>query len=190
MFGSMPHVYNPDCHHRRSIRLKGYDYASPGAYFVTMCVQDGNIGFGDVARCMMTANAIGRMVTEWWHRIPSKFDRAELDVFQVMPDHFHGIIWITSAPVVAVEADRRVRPGDERHVRVGPVVDGGGDDREGTHRGVPLPSLVQWFKTMTTNAYFRGVRRSGWPPVRGRLWQRNYYEHIIRDDDDLDWIRA
>lgn len=56
--------------------------------------------------------------------------------------------------------------------------------------GAPLPEIIQWYKTMTTNAYIRGVKQSGWTPFAGKLWQRNYYEHIIRDEVDLERIRA
>ncbi|MFN3920772.1 MAG: transposase, partial [Methylohalobius sp.] len=59
----------------------------------------------------------------------------------------------------------------------------------GAHAGAPLPKIIQWFKTMTTNEYIRGVKQLGWTPFRGRLWQRNYYEHIIRTEDALRRIR-
>jgi len=61
--------------------------------------------------------------------------------------------------------------------------------RKGAHTGAPLHQIVQWFKTMTTNEYIRGVKTSGWSPFDGKLWQRNYYEHIIRDEADLTRIR-
>jgi REP element-mobilizing transposase RayT len=57
------------------------------------------------------------------------------------------------------------------------------------HAGASLPAIMQWFKTMTTNAYIKGVRQHGWTPFRGKLWQRSYYEHIVRDRRDLDRIR-
>ena len=100
----------------------------------------------------------------------SKFPSVETDEYVVMPNHIHGI-------VVIVGADLRVRP-DPR----APMI-------EGTHTGVPLPRIVQWFKTMTTNEYIRGVKRYGWAPFQGRLWQRNYYEHVIRNEEDLEDIR-
>ena len=85
-----------------------------------------------------------------------------------MPNHFHGII------VIGVGADLRVGP----HAT-----------RQGTHVGVPLPTVVQWFKTMTTNEYVRGIKRLRWVPFQGRLWQRNYYEHILRDEESLERVR-
>jgi putative transposase len=59
----------------------------------------------------------------------------------------------------------------------------------GAHTGAPLPTIVQWFKTMTTNEYIRMVKHAGWTPFQGRLWQRNYYEHIIRNERALERIR-
>jgi hypothetical protein len=63
------------------------------------------------------------------------------------------------------------------------------DEEPGARTGAPLPEIVQWFKTMTTNEYIRGIKQSHWTPFCGRLWQRNYYEHIIRDEVSLDRIR-
>ncbi len=88
----------------------------------------------------------------------------------VMPNHIHGII-------VIVGADLRVRP------------DRTDTDNEGAHIGAPLPKIVQWFKTMTTNEYIIGVKQHGWPPFHSKLWQRNYYERIIRNDTELDRVR-
>jgi putative transposase len=86
-----------------------------------------------------------------------------------MPNHFHGIVVITDTIVGA-------------DLRVGPVP-------EGAHTGAPLPTVIQWFKTMTTNEYIRGVKTASWPSFNGRLWQRNYYEHIIRNEESLNRIR-
>jgi REP element-mobilizing transposase RayT len=173
--------------HRRSIRLGGYDYASEGAYFVTICTQDRACVFGTIGDGVIQANDAGRMVERWWNELPRAFADIETDAFVVMPNHVHGV-------VVLVGADQRVCPdGDATH---------GADDRvdRGGHIGPPLrnrpprraslPRIVQWFKTMTTNEYIRGVRNRAWPAFRGRLWQRNYYESIIRDEDSLNRVRA
>ena len=166
--------YDPNKHHRRSIRLPGYDYAQPGAYFVTVCVQGRGCLFGDIAGDEMVPNEAGRMVSAWWYELPRKFPSCDPDVLVVMPNHIHGVIVIREGPV---GADQRVRPGSCAH------------DHTGAHTGAPLPRIVQWFKTMTTNAYARGVNERGWTPFVARLWQRNYYEHIVRDEDELNRIR-
>jgi len=130
----------------------------------------------------MRLNDAGRMIGKWWDEIPNKFPAVTVDESVVMPNHFHGIIVIND-PVGAdpVGADLRVSPN-----RVGPDsrVDPGG-----THAGVPLPTVVQWFKTMTTNEYIRGVKTLDWPSFRGKLWLRNYYEHIVRNEVVLNRIR-
>jgi REP element-mobilizing transposase RayT len=165
--------YDPDKHHRRSIRLRGYDYARPGAYFVTICTQDRQCLFGEIRDGQMIVNDIGQMITHWWQELPRRFPSVTLDEFVVMPNHLHGIL------ILHVGADRRVRPNST----VAPV-------KEGRHIGLPLHRIIQWFKTMTTNGYVREVKEEKWPPFNKRLWQRNYYEHVIRTEDEWDEIRA
>jgi len=173
--------YDPEKHHRRSVRLNGYDYGQSGAYFVTVCAQDRQCLFGEVVDGEIRLNDAGRMIERWWFELNHKFSTVETDEFVIMPNHFHGIIVIVDVPVGA-------------DLRVGP-------DSEGAHTGaplrapafaprrVPLPTVVQWFKTMTTNEYLRGIKTSGLVPFPGRLWQRNFYEHIVRDDVSLNRIR-
>ena len=171
---------NPQRHHRRSIRLRGYDYSQAGAYFVTICTQDRACLFGDLVDGEMRLNDAGRMVEQWWCEINRKFPWVETDEHIIMPNHFHGII-VINAPT-PVGADLRVRPCEPNH-------SGAHNAYSGAHTGAPLPAIIQWFKTMTTNEYIRGVKTSGWPPFAGKLWQRNYYEHIIRNDESLHRIR-
>ena len=156
-------VYDPKLHHRRSIHLKGYDYGLPGSYFITICAHNRMCWFGEVVEGQMQPN---QMVQKWWAALRHKFPRAETAIFAVMPNHFHGLITI-------VGADLRVRPRPDG----------------GAHAGAPLHKIVQWFKTMTTNEYLRGVKQYGWPRCAGRLWQRGYYEHIIRNEKSLNLIR-
>jgi REP-associated tyrosine transposase len=152
--------YDPAIHHRRSIRLANYDYSSPGLYFVTLCTQEKAALFGEIASAQMVLSDAGRMVESWWKRLPGKFAGLLLEEFVVMPNHMHALLGLTHLP----DAGRPGRPMAPLR-RVQPP---------------PVSRVVQWFKTMTTNAYFRGVRQAGWSAVRGRLWQRDYYEHIVR----------
>ena len=203
--------YAREKHHRRSIRLKEYDYSHSGAYFVSVVTQDRACLFGEIVNGEMRAKEAGRMVERWCFELNRKFPTIERDEFVIMPNYFHGIVVIVDGPVGA-------------DLRVGPYPDGAHPAHQGTHAGVPLqgthpvrpvarrgarrgapmcapggaagapvfvplPTVVQWFKTMTTNEYMRGVKRFGWTPFRGRLWQRNYHEHIIRDDQSLNRIR-
>ncbi len=170
----MKSKFDPQKHHRRSIRLKGYDYASEGAYFVTIVTQGRECLFGEIHNGEMILNESGQMIVRWWNELPNKFPDVILGTFVVMPNHFHCIIIIEKN----VGADLHVCP-----------------EQTGEHAGsprqrsnAPLPQIIQWFKTMTTNEYIRGVKQLGWHPFIGKLWQRNYYEHIIRDERGLQQI--
>jgi len=156
---------------RHSIRLKEYDYSKPGGYFITICVQDRKSLLGEIVESQAKPSEPGIMVQKWWDRLPDKFERIDIDEFVIMPNHIHGIIFIKDT----VGANQCVCPNPESP-----------EPRNlGGHAGPPLPRIVQWFKTMTTNEYFQNVRDVNWPAVYRRFWQRNYYEHIIRDERDL-----
>ena len=151
--------YDPEKHHRRSIRLKGYDYSSNGAYYVTIVTQGREHFFGHITNKEMVLNDAGQMIVKWWNELPNKFPNIELGTMVIMPNHFHNIIHI-------VGADLRVRPNDETPKP-------------------SLPQIIQWFKTMTTNEYIRGVKQFNWKPFNRKLWQRDYYEYIIRNEREL-----
>lgn len=140
----------------------------------------------------MRLNEAGRMVKKWWAELNRKFPNVQTDEYIVMPNHFHGIIVITP-----VGADLCVCPNNlGAHAGAplpgapvgGATVPSLGQTRRSAPTCAPLPEIVQWFKTMTTNGYIPGVKTSGWLPVNGRLWQRNYYEHVIRTEDALNRI--
>jgi REP element-mobilizing transposase RayT len=171
--------YDPHKHHRRSIRLKGYDYSQEGMYFVTICVQKG--------QCLLEGTGVQAMILLWWEKLAEKFPTVILDAFITMPNHVHFIIAIVGAPPRDdVGAHPRVRP-DEGQTHEGQTHEGQ------THGSAPtavtLGEIVQWFKTMTTNAYINGVKEQGWEPFPGKLWQRNYYEQIIRNERHLTAVR-
>jgi REP element-mobilizing transposase RayT len=148
--------------HRKSIRLPGYDYSTIGAYFVTICSHEHQCLFGEVVNNEVILNDIGNSIRCWWSKLSEKYPTIETDVSIIMPNHFHGIIQI---------------------VGVDPCV----DPTMGGHMDPPLHRMIQWFKTMTTNEYFRGEKQKG--RLYKKLWQRNYYEHIIRNEQSLDTIR-
>ena len=152
---------------RKSIRLKDYDYSEPGDYFVTICTQDKKCLFGKIIDCEMRSNDVGKMVEKVWQEIPQSYPNIEIDEFTIMPNHLHGIITI-------VGADPRVRPGQTQ---------GFAPTR------LSLPAVIHRFKSLTTKYYIDNVKTKSWPPFEKRLWQRNYYEHIIRDENDLNKIR-
>ena len=142
---------------RHALRLTAYDYRQPGGYFITMVSQGRAHVFGEIVDCLSKPNAAGRLIAEWWLELARKFTNVALDEYVVMPNHFHGILMIMSPT----------------------------DSRLTTQAGESLSGMVQWFKTMTTNAYMAGVKTQGWPRFDGKLWQRSYYEHVIRDEQEL-----
>lgn len=187
---------NPNA--RKSVRLKDYDYAQNGLYFITICCYKGIcyfekshpnsvgadpcVGPDENAHandhnhpcvgpdenphandhnnpCVgqnltIQLNDAGKMIEKWYYKLPEKFPHVKCHEMVVMPNHFHCIIQIAGS----VRADMRVGP-----------------DR------ASLPTIMQWFKTMSTNEYIRGVKLYNWKPFYKKIWQRNYYEHIIRD---------
>ncbi len=176
--------YDPEIHHRRSIRLKGYDYSQSGYYFITLCCQNREHLFGEIIDGKMVANDAGRMVEKWFYELENKFADISCDAMAVMPNHIHFIVGNTTVENIAVKnvgADLRVCPFSHSQTPSVKV--------KGEHAGSPLHSVVQWYKTMTTNEYIRGVKNNGWRRFNGKLWQRNYWEHIIRDEKSLNTIR-
>jgi len=147
-------------HHRQSIRLKDYNYSQAGAYYVTIDVQNRECLFGNIVTKGMILNAAGKMIEEQWNALPERFPNIELDLHQIMPDHLHGIIMIRTSLMVVQE------------------------------RKLTLSDIVGAFKSITTNEYIKGVNNHKWPQFYKRLWQRNYYEHIIRNEADLNRIRT
>lgn len=141
--------YDPDKHHRRSIRLKGYDYSRAGAYDVTICTHQRLALLGKVINAEAQLNEIGELVRDHWLKAESHSDGVELDMYIIMPNHLHGIIVLT-------------------------------DDG-----GVSLADIVADFKKFPARTINRIREQKNSP-----FWQRNYYEHIIRDEDDLHRIQT
>jgi REP element-mobilizing transposase RayT len=142
--------------HRRSIRLKNYDYSSAGEYFVTICSHDRKHLFGEIVGEEIRLNEYGLIVQQTWHDLIHHIPNIELDEFVCMPNHVHGIIVILDAMV------------------------GAGSEPAPTGKRYTLSEIVRQFKTFSAK-HINEKRKSTGIPV----WQRNYYEHIIRDDNDL-----
>ena len=160
---------------RRSLRLPGYDYSQVGAYFVTIVTQGRECLFGDVVGAEMRANVLGEMVETVWRDLPARYPGIDIDWHIVMPNHFHGIVVLTHAQNI-VGAPPRGCPLER-------VPDGG--RARGPAPTMGLPDAIHRFKSLTTNRFLRGVADGKWASSSGRLWQRNYYDHIIRDENDL-----
>jgi putative transposase len=189
--------YYRELHHRRSIRIKGYDYSRPGSYFVTLCTQDRECWFGEVIYGTVQLSPIGKAVHEGWLRIPSFFPNVVLDEFVVMPNHVHGIITMI----------------DSDSVHAGPgvgLVTGRGLVGRGLINQTPTISTRDANATKNTNTDGEWILMRNPKQTLGKIirhykagasklirdgghshfqWQPNYYEHIIRNETDLNKIR-
>jgi putative transposase len=191
--------FDPQKHHRRSIRLKGYDYAQPGAYFVTLVAWHRQALFGEGVGGKVRLSALGRIVEqEWLRSIEIRREiRLYQDEFVVMPNHLHGIVWIVE--VDGVDVDRRgawhapgdIAPGDDGGARRAPQPGPQTAPQPGSALGpqpAPQPALyraprslssfIAGFKASVTSRANRELDMTG-------IWQRNYYERIIRNETEL-----
>ena len=180
-------AYDPLKHHRRSIRLPGYDYTQPGAYFVTISLQGREALLGDIHAGEMHLNEFGKIVQHAWLDLPVHYAQVELGAFCIMPDHVHGIILL--------------RDGDDMGVGAGTVVGAGAVVGAGLRpaptpttptpttptptvpRIYPLSEIVRAFKSFSARR-INAVRQTPGTPI----WQRDYYEHIIRNEQERQQI--
>ena len=170
---------NDDLPKRKTVRLSGYNYAEEGLYFMTICTQERENLFGEVVEELMVLNDVGKMIETTWVEIPTIFPNIFINTIQIMPDHIHVII--------EVGADLRVRPQQIDTINESNRLN---NHNGSTQRSTPtLGTYIQRFKTITTHRYIDGINNFGWKHFNRRLWQRNYFEHIIRDEDYLDRIR-
>ncbi len=165
-------------HRRRSIRLPGYDYTRPGAYYITIVTFKRACWFGEIANGEMKLSKVGQIVRREWLRLPSRFPNVELDEFIVMPDHLHGIIVIVDS--------RRRGTGDLSTAKVKattPVPLPAGENFGGPVPG-SIPTIIRSFKAAVSFRINSLVRKTA-----QSVWQRNYYEHLIRDEIEWNSIR-
>lgn len=172
-------AYDPDKHHRRSIRLEEHDYAQPGANFVTICTRDRECLFGHVANGEVRLNDAAEIVREQWLRTAQMRPNVELDAFVIMPNHVHGIIVIHEscrgeASVVEIHGSNTPSKSDASPLRQRP---------NGTQPG-SLSAIVQNFKSISTRKMNAARDAPGMP-----VWQRGYYEHVVRNEAELMAIR-
>ena len=192
-------------HRRRSVRLQGYDYSRSGAYYVTLCTQDRACLFGEVVDGDMQVNDAGRMVSEAWHALPDRFPAIDLDAFVIMPNHIHGVVMITNDAMIVddnnvvgaglVPAHAVVPAHDVVLSDDGSIVGTSDHDvvpvntRATTRVAPTLGHVIGVYKSVVTVQYVRAVNTHGWPRFQKRLWQRNYYEHVMRSAESLNRIR-
>ncbi len=154
---------------RKSIRLAEYDYSRAGAYFVTICTHERKCLFGEIADEKMILSWIGRIAESCWQEIPRHFEHVDLDYYIIMPNHLHGIL--------IIEDDRRGTacraPTDDQTTY----------ERFGKPQKGSIPTVIRSFKSAVTKQINQLRNTPGLP-----VWQRNYFERVIRDDDELNRI--
>ena len=176
--------FDPDRHYRRSIRLKDYDCSQDGAYFVTVCVKDHACLFGYVGEREMNLNEYGQLVMKCWETIPGHFPHVRTDEFIIMPNHVHGIVFVNNCRGEVSSPDSIIIKSTQQ----GGEPSGGAGTSEGVEapplRKITLGRIVAYFKYQTAKQINQNRNTPGTP-----VWQRNYYEHIIRDEKELQAIR-
>lgn len=139
------------------LRLRDHDYREPAAYFLTLCLNEGQCLLGSIADSMMTLSPAGSMVASSWEKIPQRHPSSELLGYVIMPNHLHGIVILN--------------PDEQGNIPI---------------NGPSLSDVVHSFKQRTLRAYGKGVAEDNWPRYAGRLWQRGYMEHVIRNAREME----
>jgi REP element-mobilizing transposase RayT len=170
---------NLDIRGRRSIRLKGWDYASPGWYFVTLCTRNRECLFGDIANENMLLNDAGRNVKKCWQDIPGHFPNVTLDEFIIMPNHVHGIIFIAHFVGAYKHTPQKLDQPIQRRANIYSPLP---DTPPLRSPSKTVGSVVRGFKIGVSEWFRKNTDMSA-------IWQRNYYEHIIRNETELNQIR-
>ena len=216
-------TYNPQIHHRRSIRLKGYDYSQAGLYFITICCEDREYRFGKIENDEMTLNEYGTIAYNEWIKLTERFSYFELDVFQIMPNHMHAIIALNNAGAGFTPAQNNdvctgFTPTQNKPVRAGftPALYSAhnndeiygqspngqpqrlplhltDNDNRATARVAPtIGDIIGAYKSLVANECLK-IWKTKWvganpAPKMGKLWQTNYHEHIIRNQQSYQKI--
>ena len=145
---------------RKSLRLAHVDYASSGAYFVTICVKEMKQALGKIDSGQMNLNQLGHIAEQEWSTLPHHYDNVELDEFVIMPNHMHGILWIAGTNSAQEAVGAGLKPAPTQH---------------------GLSEIMRGYKTFSARKISK-LRNS----VSSQFWQRGFYEHIISDEVDLE----
>jgi len=204
--------YDPHRHHRRSIRLKGYDYSQAGAYFITICCHNMVCRFGEIVGAglapalkiddvikgqpqgiapTMRLNEYGQIAYDEWGKLPERYPNFELDVFQIMPNHLHGIIVLTDVgaglapallPPAQIDDMENVTTSNGQPSKIQPP------NIKGQPQGIAptVGDIVGAYKSLVANGCLTIFKKN--KEKMGKFWQRDYYEHIIRDDQSYQTI--
>lgn len=174
-------AFNRDIHHRQSIRLREYDYSQAGSYFITICTHERQPLFGSIVNGVMALNAAGAEVETMWQALPRHYPSVALGEYVVMPNHFHGIVEIVGAPLAAPKINAAPQINATPQINTEPQINSDfnhGATNQGAASSAPtLGQILRRFKSTSAIAVNRCLNRQSQP-----VWQRNYYEHIIRTE--------
>ena len=176
--------YNPNTGNRRelpqrrSIRLKGYDYSQAGMYFITICCQNRICRFGNIENNKMVLNEYGKIAYDEWMKLSERFPNFELDVFQIMPNHIHGIITLVGATLAVARHDGNAHYDGNVHNDDNARHDT--DIRAGVNPTRTVGDIVGAYKSLVSNGCLEIYKSKN--EIMGKLWQHNYHEHIIRNE--------
>ena len=172
--------YNSDVHQRRTIRLKDYDYSQSGSYFITICTHNRMLYFSQYPDLTL-------IVSHQWQEIPKRYEHVILDEFIIMPNHIHGIITVGAGLVPA--PDITPTPAG-LGIDARPCTDTkpGAGARPAPTVTVTVGEIVGTFKSLCIRDWLRYIEENGLDTV-GKFWQRNYYERVIRNEDELNKVR-
>jgi len=185
--------FDPRKHHRRSIRLKDYDYSSEGAYHVTIVTQGRECLFGEIIDKEMYLSNYGEIVRKWWDDIPVHFPNVKTGAFVIMPNHTHGNIFIFEERRGEVVSPRDHPNQENQNIKDMETSHQDGESlQHGTethNRGGETPPLhhptlgqiIAYFKYQST----KEMNKIETEKSITKFWQRNYYEHIIRNEKEL-----
>jgi REP element-mobilizing transposase RayT len=171
--------FDPKKHHRRSIRLKGYDYSQEGAYYVTIVTWHREFLFGEIVNKEMRLNKVGKLVEWEWLELPKRLRYVELGTSVVMPNHFHGILFIHEN-VGATRQGRTIPLSGTEPLQTFTTDGIDGSPLPRGPKPASLGAIIAQFKSRVTKRIWKFPEFKETP-----IWQRNYYEHIIRDETDL-----
>ena len=164
---------------RKTTRYKGYDYTAPGAYFVTICTYKGKSILGAVENQIMVPSILGELALACWREIPEHHPHAKLDVETLMPNHFHGILWLHADPAQGIPVMRQDDAEGEPPVHT-PVVRRFGESITGS-----LSTIIGQFKAAVT----REARKNEIWPRSARLWHGRMWDRIVRNEAELQRFR-
>lgn len=184
----MPSNFDPKKHHRRSIRLSEYDYSQPGAYYVTIVAWHRECLFGEVVNREMILNNVGKIVELEWKELPKRLQLIKLGAYVVMPNHFHGILIFHENVGATRQGLARTHKGET--LLPGRTTDGvDGSPLPSGSKPASLGAIMAQFKSRVTKRLWKIQPLKGTP-----IWQRDYWEHVIRNERDLrnktDYIEA